>query len=242
MKEHYIRVIDEEKPRGKTLFLLNIPPYIHKQHLKSFFEKKAGEVVSVILSEKPGKDEEGTAKFKISEDVFLGRKSPFVFKCAYIVFKLSKSIQQALQITEISFCDTELKSVFKSGVEKWADEYIESIIPEDELQTEIDSFMREYDAKDAKAIEAEKAQEADNDGWITVGKHGKNVGFEQKESIINKIEDKMQKNKKNRELKNFYTFQIRESKMKNIVSLRKKFEEDKKKIEALKKSRRFKPF
>ncbi|CAG8817060.1 25808_t:CDS:2, partial [Dentiscutata erythropus] len=47
---------------------------------------------------------------------------------------------------------------------------------------------------------------------------------------------------KNKELPDFYRFQMRESKRNKHVELRKKFEEDKKKIERLKAARRFKPY
>ena len=41
---------------------------------------------------------------------------------------------------------------------------------------------------------------------------------------------------------NFYRFQIREEKVKKLDVLRKKFEEDKEKIAAMKAQRKFKPF
>ena len=40
---------------------------------------------------------------------------------------------------------------------------------------------------------------------------------------------------------NFYSFQIRESKKNKIVEMRKKFEEDKQKINRMKQERKFKP-
>jgi ribosomal RNA-processing protein 7 len=50
------------------------------------------------------------------------------------------------------------------------------------------------------------------------------------------------KKKKDTELKNFYRFQVREEKMKQLDQLRKKFEEDKKKVERMKATRKFNPF
>lgn len=50
------------------------------------------------------------------------------------------------------------------------------------------------------------------------------------------------KKKKDTELKNFYRFQIREEKMKQLDQLRKKFDEDKKKVERMKATRKFNPF
>lgn len=52
----------------------------------------------------------------------------------------------------------------------------------------------------------------------------------------------LKKKKKDTELKNFYRFQIREEKMKQLDQLRKKFDEDKKKVERMKATRKFNPF
>lgn len=48
--------------------------------------------------------------------------------------------------------------------------------------------------------------------------------------------------KKGTELKNFYRFQIREEKMKQLDVLRKKFEEDKDRVSKMKEARKFNPF
>ena len=52
----------------------------------------------------------------------------------------------------------------------------------------------------------------------------------------------LKKKKKDTELKNFYRFQIREEKMKQLDQLRRKFDEDKKKVERMKATRKFNPF
>jgi hypothetical protein len=48
--------------------------------------------------------------------------------------------------------------------------------------------------------------------------------------------------KKKTELKGFYRFQIKEEKMKDLESLRKKFAEDKERVAKMKEQRKFKPF
>lgn len=47
---------------------------------------------------------------------------------------------------------------------------------------------------------------------------------------------------KEKELKNFYRFQMREDKQSKLVELRKKFEEDKARVAKMKANRSFKPF
>lgn len=48
--------------------------------------------------------------------------------------------------------------------------------------------------------------------------------------------------RKNKELQNFYRHQIREEKREKLITLRKKFEEDKQKIAKMIAQRKFKPF
>ncbi len=50
------------------------------------------------------------------------------------------------------------------------------------------------------------------------------------------------KKKKQYDLKHFYRFQIREEKLQQLELLRKKFDEDKAKIQKMKESRKFVPF
>ena len=76
----------------------------------------------------------------------------------------------------------------------------------------------------------EKRNQPDEDGFITVVHSTKTN------------ESNGKKRKKKGELVNFYRFQQKENKMKELDELRKKFELDKKKIEEMKNQRKFKPF
>lgn len=51
-----------------------------------------------------------------------------------------------------------------------------------------------------------------------------------------------QKKRKTTELKNFYSFQIKEEKMKQLDIMRKRFEENKNRIQKMKEQRKFNPF
>ncbi|KAM8717449.1 hypothetical protein ACLKA7_004185 [Drosophila subpalustris] len=241
MREHFIRLMDPSKPKGRTLFLLNVPPYVTEASLQTFF-KRAGNVETVLFAAKPGRDE--TIKWYESMDApFSNTQTPFKFKVAYVVFQKSSSINKALAIQSIDLYNSSGESLIKTGMELWHDDYENNFILDvAKTQAKIDAYMADYDKRERAELEAAKTSEADADGWVTVGKEGRNAGFEQKESVIGRLENKLAKDKKTKELKNFYTFQIRESKMQNIVELRQKYEEDKRKIELLKQSRRFRPF
>lgn len=240
MREHFIRLMDPNKPKGRTLFLLNVPPYVTEKSLETFFTQ-IGPVVNVIFAAKAGRDE--TQKWFESTTEFSNIEAPFIFKVAYVVFKTTNSVSRALEIKSIDlFSSSTKESYIETGMQLWHSQYQQRILDVDKTQVYIDEYMAAYDEREREAAEAAKTTEADADGWVTVGKQGNNAGFEQTESNIGKLEEKIERGKKKKELSNFYTFQIRESKMKNIVELRKKFEEDKRKIETLKQTRRFRPF
>lgn len=241
LREHFIRLMDPNKPKGRTLFLLNVPPYVTEESLKTFFQR-IGNVESVLFAAKPGREE--TAKWYEGLDIpFSNTQAPFKFKVAYVVFQKSSSIDRALALQSIDLYNGSGECLVKTGMELWHDEYQNNFLLDMAItQAQIDAYMAGYDKREREAAEAAKTSEADADGWVTVGKDGRNAGFEQKESVIGRLENKLAKDKKTKELKNFYTFQIRESKMQNVVEMRKKYEEDKRKIELLKQSRRFRPF
>lgn len=234
-REHFIRVVDPAKPKGRTLFLLNIPPYVSESNLHKVFSK-CGKVEKILFAEKAGRDDVWA-----TPDIFTLERSPYKYKVAFVIFIDSKSMNAALKLESIDLFDESGKTLVKSGADRYQEEFMSKFIPEGILQEKIDDFMRIYDLTEKKERQSGRTQE-DDDGWVTVGSQGRNSGFQQTESVINKLETKIAKSKKDKELKNFYTFQIRETKMKKIVDLRNKFEEDKKRIEVMKQTRRFKPF
>ncbi|XP_063698268.1 ribosomal RNA-processing protein 7 homolog A [Culicoides brevitarsis] len=123
-----------------------------------------------------------------------------------------------------------------TGLLKWIEDYKNKIRPEEELQAEVDEYLKEFDAK------AETGDnQADDDEWTVVGKNGKQAGFKQKESVVSKLEAKLLKDRE-KLMPTFYANQAREYKKQHLIKLKKKFAEDKSKIEHIKKHRRFKPF
>ncbi|XP_075979173.1 ribosomal RNA-processing protein 7 homolog A [Anticarsia gemmatalis] len=234
-KEHSVREHTKEKPQGRTLLVVNVPPYADENGMINAFSE-AGTVISVQFYLKPS-----TAEVK-NIVRFMPEVNQTTFRAAYLVFKKVADLDKALKLTELRPLNSEKHSV-KVGLNKWIDEYNNSILLAKDLKESIETFMKKYDEESAKQEKKEKAlEEEDDEGWVTVTKKGKVQSFARSEKVENKIMQKEEKNKKRKELKNFYTFQIRESKMKHIVALRQKFEEDKKKIAQIKQSRRFKPF
>lgn len=75
--------------------------------------------------------------------------------------------------------------------------------------------MEKYDQRIAKRLEIEKAaEEGDADGWVQVTGRKKRGEFAlaRKESTINKLQNKLETSIRKKQLRNFYSFQIREAK------------------------------
>ncbi|CAH0398944.1 unnamed protein product [Chilo suppressalis] len=236
IKEHAVREHTADRPSGRTLLVVNIPPYVDEKGITNAFSE-AGAITSVEFCDKPTTAEKKAAKLKYIQD-----ESPSTCKVAYIVFEKVSQLDKALHLSQLNPLNSEDHQI-EVGMKKWINQYNNSVVMPKILKERIEIFMKHHDKEMAKAEKKEKAlTEEDDEGWVTVTKRGKVQSFARSEKVENKIMEKEEKNKKRKELKNFYTFQIRESKMKHIVTLRQKFEEDKKKIAQIKQSRRFKPF
>lgn len=220
-KKHWIKKQEPHYPRGKTLFVLNVPPYVTTDSLKNAFTRLCGEVKTVIFT------------------ISLG------FKTAYVVFENEFSLEKALRLSsDCTICLSTKEETYLTGLAKWCSEYNDSIKSESDIKKEIEDYMSMYDKKITDSIEKDNATKDTEDGWVTVTSKKKRGQFapSRKESTINRILHKEEQKKHKKQLLNFYTFQIRESKKQHLAELRKKFELDKKKLQELKIKRTFKPF
>lgn len=225
-----------DKPIGKTLTVLNIPPYATEESIARVFSI-AGQVENVKLIDSY-KNEHKT-KYQVHSK-FFNEAEPFKFLIGFVVYKKSESLDLILRVKELPSLSSDDHPVL-TGIAKWTEQYNKRMVDAVEMQTEIDEYMKHYD-KVKKAGNVQE-DEADDDGWVTVGKKGHNAGFQQKESVISKLEQKLQaQRKKAKNLTNFYSFEFRESKKQQLVELRKKFDDDKFKMKSMKQNRKFKPY
>lgn len=244
IQKHNVRKLSDDKPIGKTLLVINVPPYINEVQLRSAFQS-LGTIENVFLSEISGEhksDDQQSNSIEKQTRYFRKTIEIVGFKMAYIVFKLTKSVEKALKLSKVTIESNEDGSHLCTGITKWTKNYMDTLIDEAELQAEVNEYMKAFDEREHEERLEAKKTEVDDDGWTVVKRGKTGGGFQQKESILKALEDKIEKGKEKKEFNNFYAFQIRQSKQKHIVSLRKKFAQDKLKIEAMKKARRFKPF
>lgn len=238
-KEHTVREVCHLKPPDKTIFIVGVPPFATEEMFSEMFSQ-FGKVKSVYFHSNP---DPGTP---LVNDSTYFNDYPEIkgYRVAYVVFEKSSSVEMVMNIEpEEKLILMAEESTVPFGLPKWCKDYNNRLINPEEIQKEIDEYMAKYD----KIVEEEEsrlkeAAEPDEEGWITVTKKARKPAFARKESVHKKIMKKEKIKSKKKQLLNFYRFQIRESKMNQLVKLREKFEEDKKKIEQMKQSRKFKPF
>ncbi|EHH65896.1 hypothetical protein EGM_02758 [Macaca fascicularis] len=149
---------------------------------------------------------------KESRSKFFHPKPVPGFQVAYVVFQKPSGVSAALALKGPLLVSTESHPV-KSGIHKWISDYADSVPDPEALRVEVDTFMEAYDQKIAE-IEA---------------------------ASLRVLERERRKHAR-KELLNFYAWQHRESKMEHLAQLRKKFEEDKQRIELLRAQRKFRPY
>ncbi|XP_031334624.1 ribosomal RNA-processing protein 7 homolog A [Photinus pyralis] len=224
IKKHAVRHHTDDKPPDRTLFVLNIPPYINANYLMKAFSS-AGTVDDVILQ---------TKQSQAGEDV-----ETVGFQIAFIIFKESDGVKHALDLSTIDLIPTNDATIV-TGIKKWTKEYNDQICDRDKLEEEVNNFVFKFD----KIMENENksAKGTESGGWTVVSNKSRRKGNARKESVKNKINERIAKQDERKYLADFYTFQKRESKMNHLVQMRKKYEEDKKRVAAMKQFRKFKPY
>ncbi|KAM3721926.1 Ribosomal RNA-processing protein [Dirofilaria immitis] len=214
-----------------SLIIANIPPYITPVAL--------GRILAELGSGRPDEiiPQRGTAA---SDSITEG------FYTASARLKTEDAVEQALQNCRkipffcLSNIDVELT---QNGTAKLCDEYRKSFKTVAELQESVNSYIEKHDAEVLKRKQKAKrmANVPDEDGWITVTKsHYKPVP----PAIVVKNKDdllKLSKKKRVEESIPFYSFQLKQSKLRHLEELRRKFAEDKKKLAIAKAARKFRP-
>lgn len=210
--------------------MTNIPPYISEDNLRTVFSK-FGQIDKIAL-------------FTNIKDLQAFSQSPessktsqeFKWKTAYLAFRMLSSVEKVSKVKKLVAED------ISTGLNRWISEYKSQYPNPERLQEEINDFMQKFDEEEQKAEEEAKDQAADDEGWIQVSRKSTKDAFRLTEKGIKSVNEKQDVRKKKKELKNFYRFQVTESKKRRIMEMRKKFQEDKEKVEKMKTMRRFRPF
>ncbi|VTJ70406.1 Hypothetical predicted protein [Marmota monax] len=165
------------------------------------------------------------------------------FQVAYVVFQKPSGVSAALTLRGPLLVSTESHPV-KSGIHKWISDYADSVTDPEALRVEVDTFMEAYDQKIAAEEEKAKEEEGvpDEEGWVKVTRRGRRPVLPRTEAASLRVLEKEKRKRARKELLNFYAWQHRETKMEHLAQLRKKFEEDKQRIELMRAQRKFRPY
>lgn len=109
----------------------------------------------------------------------------------------------------------------------------------DALQASIDAFSALFARREQEAAEMAKRMrhEPDADGFVTVTRGGRNAPASRNEAEDARRKMLERQDKKKEELTNFYRFQLRERKKEEQVELLKRFDEDRRKLGAMREKR-----
>ena len=251
-KPHNVRVDEPLKPRDRTLFCANIPPWATVEAVRKIFQLN-GNIENIYFQLQPSvgppplqTQDNDTFKPDPTLDPYAMESG---FKFAYVVYDRPSGVKNSLNKMDLSkeyFVNTGDDATVVTGVKKWNREYNRLWRNEKHISDEIDTFMKDYDKNVADMKQKnEELEEPDEDGWVTVTKKIDTKKSKPSSDISNKDTSKSKKNrrkKKKLELVNFYSHQIKEEKINKIQLLRKKFEQDKQKIAQMKTERKFRPF
>jgi len=107
-----------------------------------------------------------------------------------------------------------------------------------DLQTSVDGFMAAYAAQEAERSRnlARQRTEPDEDGFVTVTRGGRNAPA--REAQTKAVEEELKRREKDRVKDDFYRFQVREKKKEQALDLVKGFEEDRRKVDAMRQRQR----
>eukprot|EP00944_MAST-04C_sp_MAST-4C-sp1_P003809 g3809.t1 len=206
---------------GKTtIFVANLCPRMDEASVKQLFSLDGKlEVVDVGIG-------------------FLNNALPPV-KYAHVAFKSEEDtdIIMGLQADHLEKKPLLLSAV-NEGYEQWLEES-QNVPTLTSLRKDADIYMEAFQKRldDERKERERRMQEADDDGF-TVVKRSKQARLSGQNAT--NIVPRGRKKKKSKELKDFYRFQLKEGKRDKLAELRTQFEADKKKVERLKLTKKFK--
>ncbi|KAJ3222576.1 Ribosomal RNA-processing protein 7 A [Clydaea vesicula] len=234
-KKHNKKNSEKNNKLSKTIFLLNLPVDTSKQHLCRLF-RKCGQIDNIIFNSKES---------SIESNNFNWLPLSSGSSC-HLTFVTEEGIEKALDMKQrLRVWSDDFKDPFNDneeqvqpqlyGFTKYIELFKSSKPSQNILQKNVEIYLKAFDELQAEKklnLQAKKNL-PDEDGFIT-------VVSKSKQKMETKSDNK--KLKKKKELVDFYRFQMRDTKRQQLADLRTKFEQDKKKIEILKKARKFKPY
>ena len=158
------------------------------------------------------------------------------------MFEDNEGYDRALQLRDVR---SYVEGSEACGMKKWQNQYNQARPDVNTLQTQVDMFLHAFDKRTEAEKEARKNQAPiiDEEGFMLVqakSKRSASRDLKSAKAAVKKFKQRIQKQSEH--AVSFYNFQEKERKLERINVLRRKFEEDKQKVNELKATRKFKPF
>ncbi|KAH0334777.1 hypothetical protein KCU81_g9315, partial [Aureobasidium melanogenum] len=257
------KVATENTPR--ELFVVNLPIDATETHLRSLFAThgagarvervefegtRTGKKLTAPVTSKSGKKRKrgGDGESKMVElpelwDRRVGRSGNtcvVVFVDASAAEMALKEVKKVVKAGKEVVWGAETEKVPALGAARYLSHHALRFPSTAALQASVDAYMTafaEQEATRARLLARQRA-EPDEDGFITVTRGGR-MGPARQEEAQEKAEKQKEKQKGKED---FYRFQMREKRKEKANELLKGFEEDRKKVEAMKMKRnKFRP-
>ncbi|KAJ3176711.1 Ribosomal RNA-processing protein 7 A [Geranomyces variabilis] len=267
IRAHEPRKPDPSLPAGRTLFIANVPTDATAAHFARLF-RRCGAVERVAWGGNGngngnGSKDDGVRQtgghahvvFKQHDAVenAVGMKSRArVWSAAAAAAAAEKSsvVKEDNDDDDDVDDDGSAKSSTRplSGLAKYLAAHYAARPTLATLAAETNATLAAFeDAERAARAAVESARNVpDADGFVTVvrgrGRKGMNCDGQGASVTAARAEDLTKLKPKKKELVDFYRFQLRENKRNQLADLRRKFEDDKQKIAALRANRRFNPY
>ncbi|KNE64940.1 hypothetical protein AMAG_10605 [Allomyces macrogynus ATCC 38327] len=229
-RPHDARVPSDLLPADRTVFVYNLPLDTTPAQLKTLFQP-AGKVEAVIIGNvgpTTTKEDVDARMATLTDPTTAAPHRPA--EVAYVIYKKATALPQLPKIVHAK--NWAVKASMPMGLARYKVRFDATHATDHAaLEERAKEVIAEYDTRKAEEDRAMRTKTVDEDGFILVTrKRGA------------RVEAAQNVKPKAHELKDFYRFQMREEKRSRLLELREKFAQDKKKIEELKQSRRFKPY
>ncbi|OQR68217.1 ribosomal RNA-processing protein 7A-like [Tropilaelaps mercedesae] len=220
------------RPRRKTLFIVNIPPWMTSKDI--LYLLRPSEPTQLIVQMEAGPHK------PMSDDelaTYCG------FRVAYAVYKDKAEVTQVMtRRGRGEVIISQDRGTEMVGLRRWLDAYTRRWVPLHELEERVTHAIKQHEQLlEEERRKAKQLEKPDDDGWITVTKHSKRPVIPRMEAVQNRVLEKERAKDTKRRLESFYAFQAKRSKLDKLQELRRKFEEDKRKIALMKAQRKFRP-
>lgn len=161
-----------------------------------------------------------------------------------VAFAEEESVATLLALNTTQFALPHTVGTLPTGLDKWFGEYKSSRPDPEQVLDQVNRFMEAFEAREAEERKRAKAGAVtDEDGWtVVVSKKPKRVKLPVKPGAEpSDAEKKRLKKERKRSVVNLYKNSAVDKRREELALLRQKFEEDKKRIEAMRQQRKFNP-